>query len=597
MTQGASPSGMDGYNLVERAWIPVLKVDGTYGQGGPVPGAFKRCQDGISKPRGGCGRVGIRAALTEAGRIRQIAASNPMDNVALLRFLLAVLQWCKPNPTDKERNRLNGAEGIPPEWLSNLGIVAKPNEAFNLLGDDRRFLQDKQLLADLLRDKQKQWDNREKKKTKKAAGSRQGNPVRATTNERPKALDEDDYRPVGDLLVEFPTDTKIAHFRHVRDKEYGLCPACCALGIVRFCAFANAYGGGRYTSAANGPTPAYAIAWGATLLDTLRLHWPARCTSPRQPPWLCAAAPSKDDLDIVTVFAWRSRRLWLGDPGDESTCAYCGQPAALIRQLAFTGNWKPPFETAGQQKKFWDKDPHLVLIDKSQAAGEEEESGNSNQEQSATAPKTKKSAVVKTTLGFPSPSARVTGHSRFWRRVLSAKATEQADADGTPATLMVAGPAANKGLYQDAAALHLRVPVVGAAQTLEAQGKAVEAVSGVLRQSTPNPDRQHPNRIAVLDALSPSLEADLRRDLDRSLGTNPPGRLIDALGERLAPVVERVVRSTTPGSPLRRREAMARARSALDAALHKATTPLSKASSRKDAAKPERTRKKKEATS
>jgi len=57
------------FNLLKENWIPVL-----YANGRPA-------------------RVGIRTALTEAGRIRQLAASNPMDNVALLRFLLAVLLW------------------------------------------------------------------------------------------------------------------------------------------------------------------------------------------------------------------------------------------------------------------------------------------------------------------------------------------------------------------------------------------------------------------------------------------------------------------------------------------------------------------------
>jgi hypothetical protein len=69
----------DNYNLLVKPWIPILRIHG--------------------KPD----RVGIRTALIEAGRIRQIAASNPMDNVALLRFLLAVLQWCKPTGARKSR--------------------------------------------------------------------------------------------------------------------------------------------------------------------------------------------------------------------------------------------------------------------------------------------------------------------------------------------------------------------------------------------------------------------------------------------------------------------------------------------------------------
>ena len=47
------------FSLLEEGFIPVMWADG-------------RAE-----------RVSIRAALTEAGRIRQIAASNPMDNVAL----------------------------------------------------------------------------------------------------------------------------------------------------------------------------------------------------------------------------------------------------------------------------------------------------------------------------------------------------------------------------------------------------------------------------------------------------------------------------------------------------------------------------------
>ena len=56
----------DPYNLLVKPFIPVLWRDG--------------------RPD----RAGVMAALTEAGRIRQIAASNPMDNVTLTRFLLAV---------------------------------------------------------------------------------------------------------------------------------------------------------------------------------------------------------------------------------------------------------------------------------------------------------------------------------------------------------------------------------------------------------------------------------------------------------------------------------------------------------------------------
>lgn len=64
------------YNLLKESWIPVLRKDGN------------------------SNRVGIREAFEQAGRIRQIAASNPMDRLAILRFLLALLYWCRGNPPD-----------------------------------------------------------------------------------------------------------------------------------------------------------------------------------------------------------------------------------------------------------------------------------------------------------------------------------------------------------------------------------------------------------------------------------------------------------------------------------------------------------------
>ncbi len=80
------------YNLLEEKWIPVLWKDGH------------------------SDRVGITEAFTQAGRIRQIAASNPMDRLAILRFLLALLYWCEGNPPhDKD-----SISSFPPDWFKKL---------------------------------------------------------------------------------------------------------------------------------------------------------------------------------------------------------------------------------------------------------------------------------------------------------------------------------------------------------------------------------------------------------------------------------------------------------------------------------------------
>lgn len=511
------------YNLLDEHWIPVLYRDGRYE------------------------RIGIRSALKDAGQIRQIAASNPMDNVALLRFLLAVLVWCKVELTENDRTLLESeADGIPPERLDKL---SKYREKFNLLGDGERFYQDKSVPSN--------------------------------------------DRPIGDLLVEFPTETKIAHFRHVRDREYGLCPACCALGIIRFCAWANAYGGGRYTSAVNGPTPAYAVAQDSTLLRTILLHWPENAKLRREPPWTRTDQPRESDLDIVTVFAWRSRRLWLGDPKDEGWCSYCGAMEKLICRHAFTGNWKPPFQASGQDKKFWSEDPHLILVGKTQG-GEDDADTNETDDDVSTQRSRRgiRSTAKQSTLGFPSPGARAAAHTRFWRRALTARLASNAP-ESEPSSIAVTGPAANKGLYQDATSVCL--PRGCCPETIGTANKAVEDLSHVLRSSTPNPQRQHPERKAALDAFSPSLEARLRQEL--SACQEPKD-----LRERLQPVVRDVVSATTVGSPLRRREAMRYAASALDVAIWK-TAPNREDEASKDdnsqannvkAAKPERRRKKRE---
>lgn len=507
------------YNLLDENWIPVLYRDGTWD------------------------RVGIRRALEDAGRIRQIAASNPMDNVALLRFLLAVLLWCKDDAKVAFATLSDTSMGIPEDWL---GKLDEHKTAFYLLGDGERFYQ---------------YNSNSSKD-----------------------------RPIGDLLVEFPTETKIAHIRHVHDKQYGLCPACCAMGIVRFCAFAN-YAGKGYTSGINGPAPAYAIVQGATLRETLRLNSPASTSSRRQAPWLCATAPSAADLDVVTVFAWRSRGLWLNSPDNEGDCASCGERTRIIRDFKNTGGWKSPFETRGTAKKYWDQDPHLILVERRST----DESDASDSEEDVPAPSRRAgTSSTTTTLAFPRPGRRVMAHVGFWRRATSSVRANRQDSND----VVVVGPATTQTgmLYQDATALHLPYVADSATATIKMMTKVVESLSGVLRSSTPNRERQHPERKAALDALSPSMEVRLRQDLS---ACQKPQDLRDWL----QPVVQTVVSGTTPGSPLRRREAIGRALSALDQALRKVTSNRENDSSGGDvpqavatsAAKPNRGRKKKEA--
>lgn len=442
--------------------------------------------------------------------------------------------------SDEEREWLQGAEGVPEDWLGKLEAAGREGR-FNLLGEGERFYQDRDV----------QGLNR---------------------------------RPVGDLLVEFPTETSVAHFRHNRDGEYGFCPACCALGVVRFCVFANAYAQGRYTAALNGPTPAYAMLRAATLLATLLLNTAADVTMRREPPWLSHDPPTVATLDVPTALAWRSRRVWLGDPTHNgATCSCCGRPGPVVRWMAFTGNWAPPFESSGE-KRFWDRDPHLLLEEQTVAprAGSGADGKLSDDRRGVN--RAGRGGSTVSTLGFPSPGSQVTTHARFWRRAGSAWVARARRPLWEEAALgvEVAGPAANKGLYQDAAALLL--PPVPAAARAEAgavlafMSAAATAVRGVVRKATPNPRQQHQNRIAMLEAWGPAAEVRLRQALDKWLLGSPAGRRSAAGsgGERDSEVANvfsglarAVVAASTPGSFLRRREAERRALALLDDALRK----------------------------
>src|SRR5579875_1573085 len=98
------------YNLLEEDWIPVLWKTGKLT------------------------RVNLIQVLTEAHCIRQIAATNPMDRVATLRFLLALLYWCVGDPP---RDPTSGGT-FSEAWFTKL---YENKECFNLLGDGIRFYQ------------------------------------------------------------------------------------------------------------------------------------------------------------------------------------------------------------------------------------------------------------------------------------------------------------------------------------------------------------------------------------------------------------------------------------------------------------------------
>lgn len=546
---------MSTYNLLHEGWIPVLYADGK------------------------TAHVGLCGALKDAGKIRQLAASNPMDRVALLRFLIAVLLWCKDEATPLEELKQRDAV-IPEAWLAQL---KKHETAFNLLGDMKRFYQDASI-----------------------AGKRP--------------------RPIADLLVEYPGADSVNHMRHVvHDGSYGFCPGCCALGILRLSVWAPA--NGSYPASVNPGSAAYAFVEGKDLLSTLLENLPEDIGPAGTPPWLLKKPPLSPDS--IARLAWRPRKLWLIAGDRAGTCENCGKNDVLISNLCIEKGWPTPMSdgqrfakevelklkdlghsTKGKDraardcnkiikwislirkcrmaqlrqacglddggpspataeeiarlvhkvllrgeadarrtiamltakpddeekrvlgdgdlkvKKFWDGDPHLL-----------------KEEEPISLPGISKD------IGIQS--------SKFWRDALRLQPVR----DGK---VIAIGPVVNKYVFQDATAIDL--PPVTAKHLSMLSRDIGTKIGGLLKCVMSNPDRQHPEIQSVVALLTPEIELQVRNRLNKYGGSCDPDDINDSvfLHELYAPFMDMAVSSVSCGSPLQRQGMRRNAHERLD---------------------------------
>lgn len=277
------------FNLLTEPWIPVLYQDGR------------------------CDRLGIQRTLADAHKIRQIAASNPMDRLAVLRFLLALLYWCRANPPIDHTEYLN--DPLPGNWFARLD---DHGDHFNLLGPGKRFYQYQGL-----------------------------NPAK------------DKILTANYLIQEVPTGINFWHFRHSTDSVAGLCRACCALGLLRLPVFATSGGRGK-PPGINSKPPIYALPMGSTLASTLRLSW-QQTGELGTPAWMSPqlSLPDTGDVPLLVGMTWIPRRVWLDSPAEEeSVCISCGRSQPLIRHCVFApiGSTK---QDEDSPKRTW-HDPHVI---------------------------------------------------------------------------------------------------------------------------------------------------------------------------------------------------------------------------------------------
>jgi hypothetical protein len=233
-----------------------------------------------------------------------------MDRLATLRFLLALLYWCKGNPPEDK----NSISSFPPDWFKRLD---ENKACFNLLGDGERFYQD--LTA---------------KRT----------------------------RPATVLIQEIPAGNNFWHLRHSTDGKSGLCPACCAIGLLRLPLFSvsglSGPGEPNLMAGINGVPPLYVVPWDNSLLQTLIANWTPH-PNIGTPSWVHhGGLPSADvDVPLLTGLTLLPRRVHLHEPikaGD--ACTECG-----LTDLPLI--YACEYQTAGKQENSQWSDPHAVYLD------------------------------------------------------------------------------------------------------------------------------------------------------------------------------------------------------------------------------------------
>lgn len=503
------------FNLLHEPWIPILRQNGK------------------------AEKVGILTALTQAALIRQIAASNPLDNVSLLRLLLALLMWSKSGLTNEELETIQqpGAQGIPLAWLQQL--TARPT-TFDLFDEAQPFLQDTQV---------------ERK-------------LNAATN----------------LLIELPSATNIAHFRRTRDRVSLLCAACCALGLVRWSAVASAGKAGpssQMTASLHGNTPAYSISHQSTLLTSLLNDWPpdpSSCILDDMPVW--AGASQDSPLGLLKGLTWRSRRvLLIPESSPKDVCCNCGSPSPpLVRDIIFRPGWDRPSE------KTWSADPHRLVVHRPRPGTKALPEPSPPSWPSPNDPLDEITAVWRTVL----------------RGLLQAKAAASPDQPNRDSAFHVTLLGNSQQLYKHAATVHIDLPAFASSdcpEMLVAELDWLESLLSVtaapraallrekLKDNQLIPSVYERNTTAValrstLCHLSPQTESrlqsaflDLAHDLaPLPLPSGPDAEpllnrwrtqtrqiLLGALSDSLS--------TTTPSSPLRQREVTNSAVAALDKSL------------------------------
>jgi len=264
---------MPTFDLLAEPWIPVVREDGTRDE------------------------VGLRKALLDAPRIREISDPMPTVEFGLYRLLVALVMDIHELKLLADLEELLAAGEFDDAKVE--AYFTRWADRFDLFHSEHPFLQ--------------------------TAGM------------------EGEEKPLAALLPPMPSGTNVTHFHHGLEATFRAGPAAAARLLTTLAPFATKGGQGQPQSI-NGAPPWYVLITGTTLFDTVCLNCcvlplpTARGDTP--PAWRNdRPLPSgrATQASLLEALTWRPRRMQLM-PGGPARCCLTGvHSPQIVHAMRFTG--------------------------------------------------------------------------------------------------------------------------------------------------------------------------------------------------------------------------------------------------------------------
>lgn len=291
------------FNLLDEPWIPVIwrerpkSVLPEQSNHGPT-----RKRKHLDAHRS---EIGVLDVIENAQQIRALADSTPIVNLALLRFLVAVLHAADVTTNDEVEN-----------WESKLDRYCEAwRERFWLYHAKWPFMQD--------------------------------------ATKRSKKPD----KSIATLSHFLAQDTNIAHFAHCRDGVSGLTLTECAHALL-LQTIAPTNSGRGFKAGINGTPPVYLVPEVDTLSASLRLHLPAAARMSGDAPCWEDRVNHGSNVGYLEGLTWQPRAMFLESADSQG----------VVRRLVYDqGKSADAVGSATRDAKVqparaWELDPHALSM-------------------------------------------------------------------------------------------------------------------------------------------------------------------------------------------------------------------------------------------